>query len=161
MAARHRTRWASGAAAVVFPAAVVLAGCGDGGPADTTRRAESAVGSLASQASEAVESATAEAGRRLGDIKDGIDVKDDVRLGTPGVGSDDRARVEVTVGNTDDATRSFAVQVDFTDPGGELLDTAVVIVRDVPAGEYATATARSTHDLPADIRAEVARALRY
>lgn len=153
MAARHRTRWASGAAALAFSLGVVLAGCGDGGPADATRRAESAVGSLASQASEA--------GRRLGDIRDGIDVKDDVRLGTPGVGSDDRARVEVTVGNTDDATRSFAVQVDFTDPGGELLDTVVVIVRDVPAGESATATARSTHGLAGDVRAEVARALRY
>ena len=84
-----------------------------------------------------------------------------MRLGTPGVGSDDRARVEVTVDNTDDSARSFAVQVDFTDTGGGLLDTVVVTVRDVPAGESATATARSTHDLPGDVRAEVARALRY
>lgn len=161
MAARHRTRRATGAAASALALAAVLAGCGDGGPADAGRRAESAVESLASRGSEAVESATAEAERRLGEIRDGIDVQDDVRLGSVAVGSDGRARVEVTADNTGDATRSFAVQVDFRDPGGGLLDTVVVTVHDVPAGESGTVTARSTHDLSGEVRAEVARALRY
>ncbi|MEW2808577.1 hypothetical protein AB0929_15935 [Streptomyces massasporeus] len=162
MAARHRTRWATGGAALALALSAVLTGCsGDGTPADTASKAESAVGSIASGASEAIESATAEAGRRLDDIEDGIDVKGDVRIGTPVAGSDGRVRAEVTVRNSDDSTRSFAVQVDFKSSGGDLVDTAIVTVDHVQAGESATATARSTHDLSGDVRTDVARAVRY
>ncbi|MEU0895897.1 hypothetical protein [Streptomyces massasporeus] len=162
MAARHRTRWATGGAALALALSAVLTGCsGDGTPADTASKAESAVGSIASGASEAIESATAEAGRRLDDIQDGIDVKGDVRIGTPVAGSDGRVRAEVTVRNSDDSTRSFAVQVDFKSSGGDLVDTAIVTVDHVQAGESATATARSTHDLSGDVRTDVARAVRY
>ncbi|MGW6548607.1 hypothetical protein ACWGBH_38055, partial [Streptomyces massasporeus] len=114
-----------------------------------------------SGATEAIESATAEAGRRLDDIQDGIDVKGDVRIGAPVTGSDGRVRAEVTVRNSDDSTRSFAVQVDFKSSGGDLVDTAIVTVDHVQAGESATATARSTHDLSGDVRTDVARAVRY
>ncbi|MFF7735427.1 hypothetical protein [Streptomyces sp. NPDC007984] len=162
MAARHRTRWATGGAALALALSAALTGCGgDDTPADTASKAESAVGSLASGASEAIESATAEAGRRLDDIQDGIDVKDDVRVGTPVTGSDGRVRAEVTVRNADDSTRSFAVQVDFRSSGGDLVDTVIVTVDHVQAGESATATARSTHDLSGEVRTEVARAVRY
>lgn len=160
MAARHRTRWATGGAALSLALAAVLTGCGGDNPADTAREAESAVGSIASQASEAVESATAEAGRRLDAIR-GIDVKGDVKVGRPTVGADGRARAEVTVDNTDDTARSFAVQVDFEDAEGRLTDTVIVTVEHVQAGDSATATARSTHDLSGEVRAEVARAVRY
>ncbi|GGT82377.1 hypothetical protein ACH4HG_09965 [Streptomyces coeruleorubidus] len=160
-AARHRTRWATGGAALALALSAVLTGCGGDSPADTARKAESAVGSIASQASEAVESATAEAGRRLDDIRGGIDVKGDVKVGATTVGSDGRARAEVTVDNTDDSARSFAVQVDFDDAGGRLIDTVIVTVEHVQAGDSATATARSTHDLSGEVRAEVARAVRY
>ncbi|MFJ8716746.1 hypothetical protein ACIRD9_26795 [Streptomyces violaceus] len=162
MAARHRTRWATGGAALTFALAVALTGCsGDDSPADTASKAESAVGSLASGASEAVESATAEAGRRLDDIQDGIDVRGDVKVGPPTVGSDGRALAEVTVDNTADAARSFAVQVDFTDAGNKLIDTVIVTVSNVQTGHSATATARGTHDVSGEIRADVARAVRY
>ncbi|MFF5844189.1 hypothetical protein ACIP4T_26075 [Streptomyces massasporeus] len=162
MAARHRTRWATGGAALALALSAVLTGCsGDDTPADTASKAESAVGSIASGASEAIESATAEAGRRLDDIQDGIDVKGDVRIGTPVTGSDGRVRAEVTVRNSDDSTRSFAVQVDFKSSGGDLVDTVIVTVEHVQAGESATATARSTHDLSGDVRTDVARAVRY
>ncbi|MET9576330.1 MULTISPECIES: hypothetical protein [Streptomyces] len=162
MAARHRTRWATGGAALALALSAVLTGCsGDDTPADTASKAESAVGSIASGASEAIESATAEAGRRLDDIQDGIDVKGDVRIGTPVAGSDGRVRAEVTVRNSDDSTRSFAVQVDFKSSGGDLVDTVIVTVDHVQAGESATATARSTHDLSGDVRTDVARAVRY
>lgn len=160
MAARHRTRWATGGAALSLALAAVLTGCGGDNPADSAREAESAVGSIASQASEAVESATAEAGRRLDAIR-GIDVKGDVKVGRPTVGADGRARAEVTVDNTDDTARSFAVQVDFEDAEGRLTDTVIVTVEHVQAGDSATATARSTHDLSGEVRAEVARAVRY
>ncbi|MGW0500519.1 hypothetical protein ACWD0Z_35345 [Streptomyces sp. NPDC003007] len=162
MAARHRRRRATEGAALVLAVSAVLAGCGGAeSPADTARKAESAVGSIASQAPEAIESATAEAGRRLDAIQGGTDVEDDVRTGSPVIGSDGRARAEVTVRNTDDAPRSFAVQVDFRNAGGDLVDTVIVTVDHVQAGHSATATARSTHDLPGEARAEVARALRY
>lgn len=162
MAARHRTRWATGGAALALALSAVLTGCsGDDTPAETASKAESAVGSIASGASEAIESATAEAGRRLDDIQDGIDVKGDVRIGTPVTGSDGRVRAEVTVRNSDDSTRSFAVQVDFKSSGGDLVDTVIVTVEHVQAGDSATATARSTHDLSGDVRTDVARAVRY
>ncbi|MER5829848.1 hypothetical protein ABT116_03275 [Streptomyces sp. NPDC002130] len=139
-----------------------VTGCGgDYSPSDTASKAESAVGSIASEASEAVESATAEAQRRLDDIQDGTDVKADVQTGRTVTGSDGRVRTEVTARNTDDATRSFAVQVDFRDAGGQLVDTVIVTVDHVQAGHSATATARSTHDLSGEVRTEVARAVRY
>ncbi|MFE6197066.1 hypothetical protein [Streptomyces sp. NPDC057838] len=163
MAVRHRTRGAAAgaAAALALTLTAALTGCGGDSPADTARKAESAVGSIASQASGAVESAAAEAERRLGDIQDGADAKDDVRAGPPVTGSDGRIRSEVTVRNTDDSARSFAVQVDFRDAGGQLVDTVIVTVDQVQAGQSATATARSTHDLSGDVRTDVARAVRY
>ncbi|MGW0610546.1 FxLYD domain-containing protein [Streptomyces sp. NPDC002788] len=161
MAARHRTRGATGGTALAVALAAVLAGCGGDSPAETAREAESAVGSIASQASEAVESATAEAGRRLDDIQDGTDVKRDVKVATPAVGTDGRARAEVTVTNSDDTARSFAVQINFTDGEGRLRDTVLVNVNNVQPGDSAAATARTTHDLSGEVRAEVARAVRY
>jgi hypothetical protein len=160
-AARHRTRWATGGAALTLALAAALTGCDGDSPADSARKAESAVGSVASQASEAVESATAEAQRRLDDIQDGIDVKGDAKAGPATVGSDGRARAEVTVANTDDSARSFAVQVDFTDAEDRLLDTVIVTVSNVQPGDSATATARSTHDVSGKVQADVARAVRY
>ncbi|MGW8062241.1 FxLYD domain-containing protein [Streptomyces ziwulingensis] len=164
----HRTR---GAVCVVVLAGALLAGCSDGDDGDgavptdagsaAASRAASAASSLASRGSDAVASATAEAGRWLEDIQEGADVKGDVRLGAPETASDGRTTVEVTVRNTADSTKSFAVQVNLTNTGGDLLDTVVVTVPDVPAGESARATARSSHDLSGDVRTAVARAVRY
>ncbi|MFD5946259.1 hypothetical protein ACFWAZ_13500 [Streptomyces collinus] len=162
MTARHRTRWATGGAATALALSAVLAGCsGDDTPADVASQAESAVGSIASEAGEAVESASAEAQQRLDDIQDGVDVKGDVTTGTPVTGSDGRVRTDVTARNTDDSARSFAVQVDFRNADGRLVDTVIVTVDHVQAGQSATATARSTHDLSGEVRTEVARAVRY
>ncbi|MFB8245241.1 hypothetical protein ACFC5X_09350 [Streptomyces sp. NPDC055952] len=161
MAARHRMRRATGGAVLALGlAAAALTGCSGDSPADTARKAESAVGSIASQATEAVESATAEAGRRLDDIQDGADAKGDVKVAAPSVTPGGRARAEVTVTNTDDTARSFAVQVNFTDRG-RVVDTVIVTVDHVQPGESAAATARSTHDLSGGIDAVVARAVRY
>ncbi|MGC5034316.1 MULTISPECIES: hypothetical protein [unclassified Streptomyces] len=163
MTARHRTRRATAGAvpALALALAGALTGCGGDSPADTARKAESAVGSIASRASGAAESAAAEAERRLGDIQDGVDARADVEAGAPVTGSDGRVRSEVTVRNTDDTARSFAVQVNFEDSGGGLADTVIVTIDQVQAGQSATATARSTHELSGGIRVEVARAVRY
>ncbi|PZT69034.1 hypothetical protein DN402_17080 [Streptomyces sp. SW4] len=149
----------------------VLTGCSDGddrppptpaqSAAGAASRAASAASSLASEGSEVLASATAEAGRWLEEITEGVDVRDDVTLGKVRTGGDGRATVEVGARNTTGSARSFAVQVDFTDRDGNLLDTVVVMVDDVPPGETGRATARSTHDLAGDVRARTARAVRY
>ncbi|MEY9992867.1 hypothetical protein ABIE67_004899 [Streptomyces sp. V4I8] len=150
----HRTRWSTAAiltTTATVAAALTLTSCSD----------EDTPSSVASRAASAFASATAEAGRKLDDIKGGVDAKDAVRLGSPTTDSDGRTTAEVTVENTTDSTKSFAVQVNFRNENGDLLDAAVVTVSDVAAGRTGKGTARSTHDLSGTVKAEVARALRY
>jgi hypothetical protein len=157
--AGHRRSWAAVTATAAGAVLVLTGGCADGdGPA---RDAASAVESAASRAGDAVSSATAEAGRRFDDIAGGVDVKRDVTLGKPATDRDGRTTVEVTVRNTADSAKTFAVQVTFNDGKGDLLDTVVTTVRDVPAGAERSATARSNRDLGGDVKAELGRAVRY
>ncbi|MEU9337842.1 hypothetical protein AB0D49_32540 [Streptomyces sp. NPDC048290] len=123
--------------------------------------AASAVESLASGAASAVASASASAKSKLDEIKGGVNATGDVSLAAPATASDGRTTVVVTARNTTDATKSFAVEVNFRDPGGTLLDVAVVTLSDVAAGKSGTGTARSTHDLTGTVKTEVARAVRY
>ncbi|APU43554.1 MULTISPECIES: hypothetical protein [unclassified Streptomyces] len=160
-----------GAAGAVL-AAVVLgaAGCsgGDGDPggavssaASAVKSAGEAVSSAASEAAKAAESAAAVAKDKLAEVKDGVDAKDQVSLGTVATGGDGYTTVPVTVRNTDDAAKSFAVQVEFKDESGNLVDTVVVTVSDVPGKGTGQGTARSTHKLSGTVSAQTARALRY
>ncbi|MDH6569005.1 hypothetical protein M2160_004026 [Streptomyces sp. SAI-117] len=151
------TRWTT-AALVAALALTGLTACSDD---DSPSSVASKVASAASRAGDAVASATAEAGRRLDGIKNGADAKDDVRLGSPATASDGRTTVAVTAANSAGSAKSFAVQVDFTDRAGKLVDVVVLTVPDVPAGGSGKGTARSTHDLPGDVRAKVSRAVRY
>ncbi|MCX5255761.1 FxLYD domain-containing protein [Streptomyces canus] len=151
------TRWTT-AALLTTLALTGLTACSD---EDSPSSVASKVASAASRAGEAVSSATAEAGRRFDDIKNGVDAKDDVRLGTPATASDGRTTVEVTATNSADSAKSFTVEVDFTDRNGKLLDAVVLTVSDVPAGGSGKGTARSTHDLSGDVRAKVPRAVRH
>ncbi|MFI1029490.1 FxLYD domain-containing protein [Streptomyces sp. NPDC020951] len=127
---------------------------------EATAAASSLASSLASSASDAYASATAEVGRELDEIKGGTDVKDDVKLGTPAADGD-RSTVEVTVTNSADSTKSFAVQVDFEDASGNRLDAVLVTVSDVAAGKTGKATARSNRTLSGEVKTEVAKAVRY
>lgn len=132
-----------------------LTGCsGDDSPSTTVSKVASAARSAASEA-------TAAAGRQLDEIKGGIDAKGAVELGTPATDSGGRAAVEVTVHNTAGSAKSFAVQVDFTDASGNALDAVVVTVSDVAAGKSGTGTARSNRKLSGEVKAEVARAVRF
>lgn len=147
----HRTRRSTAAVlttTATVAAALTLTSCSD----------EDTPSSVASRAASAFASATAEAGRQLDDIKGGVDAKDAVRLGSTTTGSDGRTTADVTVENTADSTKSFAVQVNFRNENGDLLDATVVTVA---AGRTGKGTARSTHDLSGTVKAEVARALRY
>ena len=151
------TRWTT-AALLTTLALTGLTACSDD---DSPSSVASKVASAASRAGEAVSSATAEAGRRFDDVKNGVDARDDVRLGTPATASDGRTTVEVTATNSADSAKSFTIEVDFTDRNGKLLDAVVLTVSDVPAGGTGKGTARSTHDLSGDVRAKVPRAVRH
>jgi hypothetical protein len=157
----HRRTWSTLTASVAAAVLVLAGAAGEDNPADRVGDAASAVESAASRAGDAVASATAEADRRFADITGGLDVKGDVRLGSPATDRDDRTTVEITVRNTADSAKSFAVQVDFTDGKGTFQDTTVVTIDGVPAGGERSATARSNRTLVEDVRAEVARAMRY
>ncbi|MFI1925513.1 MULTISPECIES: FxLYD domain-containing protein [unclassified Streptomyces] len=128
---------------------------------EATAAASSLASGFASEASSAFASASASASRELDEIKDGVDVKSDVKLGTPDTDQDGRATVEVTVTNTTDASKSFAVQIDFTDSSGNRLDTVVTTVSDVAAGKTGKETAHSNRTLSGQVKTAVARAVRY
>lgn len=166
MAGYRSAHWTTTAAALTAVVALTaLTGCSDDDtPSSVVSKGESAArsvaSSVASQATEAFASATAEAGRRLDEIKGGVNAKNSVKLGTPATDGD-RTTVEVTAHNTADSEKSFAVQVNFTDQSGKLLDAVVVTVSDVPAGDSGKGTARSNRQLSGEVKAEVARAVRY
>lgn len=159
---RHGGAMLTAVVALALTGVTGLTGCSDDGtPSSVASKAASAVESVGSQAASAVSSATAEAGRRLDEVKNGVDAKDAVKLGAPATDSAGRSTVEITADNTADSAKSFAVQVEFKDAGGNLLDTVVVTVSDVAAGKSGKATARSNRELSGEVKAEVGRALRY
>ncbi|SFE75194.1 hypothetical protein SAMN02787118_102501 [Streptomyces mirabilis] len=153
-------RTGPGAVAVVLLLALgaCLAGCSNG---TTPSDVASAASSLASEAGDSLASATAEAGRKFDEFKNGLDAKDEVKLGDRvTIDSAGRATVKATATNPTSAAKTYAIQVDFRDKGGNLLDTVVVTLNDVPAGAAKDATARSTRTLSGDVTADVARAVR-
>lgn len=147
------------AAFVVAALATQLTACSDdSSPSGTASKAASA----ATQAGDALASATAEAYRRFDDFKNGVDAKDEVKLdGSASADSDGRATVELTVTNPTSSAKSYVVQVDFRDQSGNLLDTTVVTVNDVAGGASKNATARSNRSLTGDVKTGVARAVRH
>ncbi|MCX5192857.1 FxLYD domain-containing protein [Streptomyces sp. NBC_00249] len=154
---QHTWTRAVGAAALATALAVGTAGCSDGDGGSVS----SAASAAASKASEVLSSATAAAQRQLDEIKDGVDVASDVQLGTPAADADGKSAVKVTARNTADSAKSLAVQVNFNDASGNLLDTVVVTVQDVPAGQSKDATAVSNRKLSGEVKAAVGKAVRY
>ncbi|MFK0021458.1 hypothetical protein [Streptomyces sp. NPDC090798] len=146
------------AAVLLLALGASLAGCSHG---TTPSDVASAASSLASQAGGTLASATAEAGRKFGEFKNGLDARGEVKLGDQvTIDSAGRAAVKVTATNPTSKAKRYAVQVDFRDKGGNLLDTVVVTLNDVPAGAAKAATARSNRALSGDVTAAVARAVR-
>ncbi|MFF3610914.1 hypothetical protein [Streptomyces sp. NPDC002580] len=146
--------------------ATQLTACSDdSSPSDTASKAASAASKAASAVSEAgdaLASATAEAGRKFDELKNGVDAKGDVKLdGTTSTGSDGHATVKLTATNPTSSTKSYVVQIDFNDQSGNRLDTTVVTVDDVAGGASKDATADSNRALTGDVKTVVARAVRY
>ncbi|MET9408935.1 hypothetical protein ABZX90_24695 [Streptomyces sp. NPDC002935] len=159
-------------AELVALAASLTACSDDSSPSDTASKAASAASkaasavseaaSAATQAGDALASASAEAGRKFDEFKNGVDAKDEVKLdGNASPDSDGRVTVKVTVTNPTSSAKSYVVQVDFSDPSGNLLDTTVVAVDDVAGNGSKDATARSNRSLTGDVKTTVARAVRH
>ncbi|MFG3167174.1 hypothetical protein [Streptomyces sp. NPDC048200] len=170
--ARGPVRLILAVAAVVSLAASLTACSDDSSPSGAASQAASAASRAASAASRAASaatragdslaSATAEAGRKFDEFKNGADAKDEVKTdGSASADSDGRATVKVTASNPTSSARSYVVQVDFRETGGNLLDTTVVTVDDVAANGSKDATARSNRALTGDVDATVARAVRH
>ncbi|MFC9846131.1 hypothetical protein ACFWFF_22610 [Streptomyces sp. NPDC060223] len=158
---RHGPRALILGAAATAALAAPLTGCSDDTtPSAAVSQAASAASSLASEAGNALASATAEAGRQFDEFKNGVNAKGDVKASDVSTDSDGRSTAKVTVTNSTSASKSYAVQIDFRDQSGNLLDTAVVTVDDVAAGAAKDATARSNRTLSGEVTAEVARAVR-
>lgn len=158
------------AGVVLVTVAMGTAGCSDGGgdpsaavskAASAVESAGAAVESAASEASEAAASAAAVAKDKLSEVKEGVDAKNEVKLGAPSTDGEGHATVPVSARNTDGSAKSFAVQVNFKDEGGNLLDTVVVTISDVAANSTGEGTARSTRALSGTVKAETGTALRY
>ncbi|MFE6150877.1 hypothetical protein [Streptomyces sp. NPDC057889] len=150
------------AALLVAPVLLVAAGCSDNdtSPSGAVSKAASAASSAASRGGDVVASATAKAKEELDRIKGGVNAKGDIALGD--VTKDgDRLTVPVTATNSSGSQASYAVQVNFRDSSGNLLDAVVVTVDDVGKGKSEKATARSNRNLTGDVRADVGRALRH
>ncbi|MBT2478834.1 hypothetical protein [Streptomyces sp. ISL-94] len=162
--------WTRGAAGVVLSVvALGAAGCSNGdSPSGAASRAASAVksageavSSAAAEAAKAAESAAAVAKDKLAEVKDGADAKEEVALGSVTTDAEGYTKVPVMARNTDEGTKSFAVQVEFKDEGGKLIDTVVVTVSDVAGKGAGEGTARSTHRLSGTVSAQIGTALRY
>ncbi|MGW2176909.1 hypothetical protein ACWCXX_02225 [Streptomyces sp. NPDC001732] len=149
-----------GPAAVLLTAVVLsmAAACSGGG--GNASSAASAAASAASRAAEVVASATAAAGEKLKGFKNGVNAKGDVKVGSPATGTDGHATAKVTVTNSTGSTKSYAVQINFRDGKGNLVDTVVVTVDHVAAKASKNATARSNRKLSGKVVAEVGTALR-
>lgn len=166
-----RKKWTRGTAgaALALAVGVAAAGCSGSNSSGNTSgvaskaasAASSAAASLASQAGEALASASAQARNKLDSVKNGVKAKDDVTLGAPAPDSAGKATVKVTAKNTADSAKSFAVQVNFTDKSGNLLDVTVATVKDVGAGASGEATATSNRKLTGEVHAVVGSAVRY
>ncbi|MFG2332353.1 FxLYD domain-containing protein [Streptomyces sp. NPDC048604] len=158
-------RWARAAAAGALAGIVLtgLTGCSDGDNpvSGVVSQAASAAESAAAGVTDAASKAADRAKQQLSEVKDGVEAKDEVTLGSPATDADGRTTVQVTARNTDDSAKSFTIQVVFKDSGGALVDTVVLTISDVAAGQSKDGTARSTHKLPDTVTASVATALRH
>ncbi|MFI6653338.1 hypothetical protein ACIBI8_37820 [Streptomyces sp. NPDC050529] len=153
----------AGAVLVAMIVATTATACSDDGDSasSTASKAASAASSVASKGADVVASATAAAGDKLNDFKDGVNASGDVKAGAPATDKDGRVTSKITVKNSTDSTQSYGVQVNFEDGGGNLLDTVVVTVDDVASKGTKDGTARSNRKLDGDVKVEVGKALRH
>ncbi|MFB7663309.1 hypothetical protein ACFC1R_05070 [Kitasatospora sp. NPDC056138] len=178
MERRRRGRRTAVVVAAVLCAGAGVAGCSSssrpvGSPASSAAAAAqsalasgasqlaSAAGGLASAAASAIASARAAASSALAGVKGGLDAREDVTIGEVVTGSDDRTDAPLTITNHQSTPGRYTIEVDFKDQSGKLLDAVVVSVPELAPGATTDAAARSHRELSGPVTAEVGAALRY
>jgi hypothetical protein len=140
------------AAVLLAASAPIAAGCSDGGGEPS---------SAVSKASAAIASATASAKAQLDRVKGGVNVKGEVKAGPVSSDKSGRAVARITIVNKSRDTADYAVEVNFRNADGDVVDAVVLIVRAVRPQTPAKATARSHRKLTGRITAQVGHAVRY
>lgn len=138
--------------------------------AESAKASVSAAASSASARASAFEAsvsaeaarANAAAQRELKDVDGRGNATADVSLtGKPRAETGGLLAVVVNITNRSDDTASYAVQVDFRDPGGEVVETRYVGAEALAAGERAQPLAISRKPPEPRLTAEIAKAQRY
>lgn len=96
-----------------------------------------------SDAASAVASAAEEVKEELREIRDGIVAADDTEIRRTVIDDRGRAVAGLAVTNSGDETGSYAVQVNFHDEEGDLVDVVLVTVSSVAPSETVVATGRA------------------
>ncbi|MFE9999990.1 hypothetical protein [Streptomyces avermitilis] len=137
---------------------------------ESARAAASAAASSASAAASAFEAsvsadvarANAAAEQRLKNVKGQGNAMSDVALtGKPRSETGGLLALVVNITNRTDKTASYAVQVDFRDPDGKVVETRFVGAEKLEPGEQAQPLAISRKPPEPRLTAEIARAQRY
>ncbi|MEU8523519.1 FxLYD domain-containing protein [Streptomyces sp. NBC_01216] len=98
----------------------------------------------------------------LKDVQGRGNALDEVAMtGKPRSDTDGRLAVVVSVRNTTDATASYAVQVDFLDASGKVVETRYVGVEDLPPGERKQPLVISRNPPEPVLTPRLAKAQRY
>ncbi|MFE7895553.1 hypothetical protein [Streptomyces sp. NPDC057412] len=137
--------------------------------ASARERASAAASSASARASEFEASVSAEvkrandaAQKQLEDVKGRGNATADVSLtGKPRADTGNLLAVVVAITNRTDKTASYAVQVDFRDPDGKVVETRFVGAEDLAPGERAEPVAISRKPPEPRLTAEIAKAQRY
>ncbi|MEV8086007.1 hypothetical protein [Streptomyces nigra] len=137
--------------------------------ASARERASAAASSASARASAFEASVSAELQRandaaqeRLKDVDGRGNATADVALtGKPRADTGDLLAVVVAITNRTDETASYAVQVDFRDPDGKVVETRFVGAEDLEPGERAEPVAISRKPPEPRLTAEIAKAQRY
>ncbi|MGX1885829.1 hypothetical protein [Streptomyces sp. NPDC055287] len=136
----------------------------------SVRASASAAASSASAAASAFEASVsadvARANQAAADELEKVDgegnAKSDVSLtGKPRAETGGLLAVVVNITNRSDQQASYAVQVDFTDPSGKVVESRTVGAQDLEPGERAQPLAISRKPAELDLRARIAKAQRY
>ncbi|MEU6532055.1 hypothetical protein ABZ869_23040 [Streptomyces sp. NPDC046928] len=137
--------------------------------ASARERASAAASSASARASEFEASVSAEikrandaAQKQLKDVEGRGNATADVSLtGKPRADTGNLLAVVVAITNRTDDTASYAVQVDFRDPDGKVVETRFVGAEDLEPGERAEPVAISRKPPEPRLTAEIAKAQRY
>lgn len=122
--------------------------------------ASAAASSFEASVSAEVARANAEAAEQLEKVQGGGNARSDVSLtGKPTASTQGVQAVVVTITNSTGQTASYAVQVDFTDSSGKVVESRIVGAQDLAPGEREQALAISRK--PAGLTPTVAKAQRY